>query len=541
MMKNNLIYISALSILGILGCRIFQANNGEKEIRSATSQVEKIASKKMNVVFFLVDDLGWMDVGYNGSKFYETPNIDKFASESVQFNQAYAACHVCSPSRASILTGKYPARINLTDWLPGRKDFPFQRFLNAEIVQQLPNEEKTLPEYLSQNGYKTAIFGKWHLGDSSPPTNHGFQKRFPENWNKGWPLTYYSPYKLDGFDGNNGEYLTDRLTTEAINYIDENKEKPFFLFLSQFAVHDPIEGRPDIVKKYQNKLAATKWQSEPYVLEGNPDVSNPFTKTELDSLLKLPDYNGFSQLPNSMVKIKQLQDNVQFAAMVDNMDENFGRVLTKLKQLGIDDNTIVIFASDNGGMSGANFGNPTKKINKQALDKQFSTSNLPLRGAKGWFYEGGIRIPLLIYWPNSGKHGIRSDVPVVHTDFYPTILDMIGLPQQPDQTKDGESLVPLMRGGNNLKRKAIYWHFPHYSNHGYQSPGGAIRMGDYKLLEYYENGNVQLYNLKKDPREQNDLSKKESAITNQLLGMLKQWRIDVNAQMMKPNPLYIKN
>lgn len=498
------------------------------------------AAKKMNVIFFLVDDLGWSDVACNNpNSFYETPQISQLAKEGVRFTNAYAACHVCSPTRASIMTGKYPARIQLTDWLPGRKDYPFQQLKNAVVKQHLPFEEKTLAEAFHDNGYRTAIFGKWHLGeDSSSPLQHGFDYRVTE-WNKGWPLTYYSPYRLKGLEGPDGEYLTDRLTSEVISYIEKNKDAPFFMYLSHFAVHDPIEGRADLVKKYQEKLKTwNKWPDLPYILEGNPDTSHPFSRAELNEMLKDKAYAGYSLLPNRTVKIKQRQDNVQFAAMVESMDESMGRILSKLKELGLDDNTIVVFVSDNGGMSGANFGRPTKKFPAANVDKEFSSSNLPLRGAKGWFYEGGIRVPMIVKWPGHGQAGTVSDVPVISTDFYPSLLKMAGLPALPEQPVDGTDITPLLEGGKKIKRRALYWHFPHYSNHGMQSPGGAIRYGDYKLLEYYEKGTVQLFNLAADPGEQQDLAATMPRKVKELKKMLHAWRKKVNAAMMPPNPDY---
>lgn len=499
--------------------------------------------KRMNVIFFLVDDYGWKDVGYNGSTFYETPHVDSFSREAQKFNNAYAACHVCSPSRASIMTGCYPARIGLTDWLPGRQDFPFQKLTNVVSEQHLPYNRITLPEALKNNGYHTAIFGKWHLGEDSASTERqGFELHIPQ-WNKGWPNgTYFSPYNMKGLEGGpDGEYLTDRLTNEALHYMEENKDEPFFLYLSQFAVHDPIQGRPDLVKKYEKKLAAMQKPSGPaYILEGNPDSSYQFTAQELNDLLKDPAYKGFKSFPDRLVKIKQFQDNVQFAAMVEDMDENFGKVLAKLKELGIEDRTIVIFFSDNGGMSAANFFKPDRVIAPANLDKAFSTSNFPLRGGKGWLYEGGIREPLLIRWPGITQAGSFSNEPVISTDFFPTILNMLGLPLMPKQHADGVSIVPLMKGKTHLDRKAIFWHFPHYSNHGMQSPGGAVRSGDYKLLEYYENNTVQLFNLANDPGEQHDLSASMPAKVKELKAMLHEWRKKVGARMMKPNPDYHK-
>src|SRR5215203_1854614 len=394
----------------------------------------KKTSKKPNVVFFLVDDLGMMDVGYTGSQFYETPNIDSFAKRGVRFSQAYAACHVCSPTRASILTGQYPARLGLTDWLPGRKDFSFQKLQTVSTVQHLPYDIKTLPQVLKDNGYATAVFGKWHLGEDSASTKRqGFDVHVPD-WNKGWPNgTFFSPYDMKGLEGGvNGEYLTDRLTDEALNWVEKNKENPFFLYLAHFAVHDPIQGRGDLVVKYEKKRnQLPKQNTAPFILEGNPDDADALSRDALTGLLKDTAHQGIKIFPDRTAKIKQRQDNPQFAAMVESMDQSFGKVMKRLKEMGLADNTIVIFFSDNGGMSAANFGNPAKKIAPCDVDKVFSTSKLPLRGAKGWLYEGGIREPLVIYWPGQGLHGVQLDVPIISTDFYSTILDMLGVDKKP--------------------------------------------------------------------------------------------------------------
>jgi arylsulfatase A-like enzyme len=494
-----------------------------------------------NIVFFLVDDLGWRDVGCYGSHFYQTPNIDALANGGVRFTNAYAACHVCSPTRASILTGKYPARLHLTDWLPGRRDFPFQQLKNAQIHQELPSNEITLAEALKAYGYSTAIFGKWHLGEEpNGPMSQGFDVQVPK-WNKGWPNTgYHAPFELEGIDDAPGQYLTDRLTDEALEFIEEKKEGPFFLYFSHFAVHDPIEGRRDLVEKYKAIRAQMPLQQgSDFVLEGNPDASNPLSKNELEVLIQQPAYKEHKVLPNQTVKIKQHQDNVQFAGMVESMDESLGRVVSKLEELSIAENTIFIFFSDNGGMSAANFGWPDRMIPESELDAAYSTSNLPLRGAKGWLYEGGIRVPLIIKWPGKGKQGTVCDVPVISTDFFPSLLEMAGLPLQPENHNDGKSLVPLLKGEDQLERDGIYWHFPHYSNHGMQSPGGAVRSGDYKLLEYYENNTVQLFNLKEDLGEQNDLSVAQPEKAAELRKMLHEWRRKVSARMMTPNPAYI--
>ena len=530
-----------------LGIGLSTGAFAQTTVDSGGTAPEAASGKRLNVIFFLVDDLGWTDLGFEGSSLYQTPNVDRFARQGVTFTHAYAACPVCSPSRASILTGEYPARLHLTDWLPGRKNFPFQKLKNADTVQHLPYGQVTLPEALKRNGYHTAIFGKWHLGEDTNSTlRQGFELHVPD-WNKGWPNeTYFSPYGMKGLEGGpKGEYLTDRLTTEALKWVEKNKDEPFFLYLAHFAVHDPIQGREDLVEKYENKLKHTPpAEGAPYILEANPDDPNPPSREALDALLPDKRYQGFSLLPGRTAKIKQHQDNPQFAAMVESMDESLGRVLAKLKELKLDENTIVIYFSDNGGMSAANFGNPRKIIPKNKLDKSYSTSNLPLRGGKGWLYDGGIREPLIIYWPHVSRPGTVCEVPVISTDFYATILDMLGLPSGPsgDDGKDGMSLVPLLKGerkkADEIGRRAIYWHWPHYSNHGAQSPGGAVRYGDYKLIEYYENNTAQLFNLKTDPGEQHDLVNSDPGKVKELRAMLQAWRKEVNAEMPAPNPNY---
>lgn len=495
-----------------------------------------------NVVFFLVDDLGWADVGSFGSSFYETPNIDALAEEAVKFTNAYAACHVCSPTRSSILTGKYPARNNMTDWIQGRRDFAFQQYLNVRTGQHLPYEEVTLAEKLKSHGYATAAIGKWHLGSiPSGPDAHGFDFHVPQAWPGGAPnRTFHAPYNLKGLeDAPEGEYLTDRLTDEALDFIQKNKDGPFFLYMTHFAVHDPIHGRPDLVEKYEAKLKANPPNTDtPFLLEGNPDQHDPLTREYLDEAIKRKGWEGFGVLPEQTVKIKQVQDNTQFAGMVEAVDQSLGRILEGLEELGLDDNTIVIFFADNGGMAGMNVGNPSRTVPEDKLNVAFSTSNLPLRGAKGWLYEGGIRVPCIVKWPGQGKVGIVSEEPIISTDFYPSILDMAGLPLDPEQHRDGISVAPLVSGKGSLNRDALYWHFPHYSNHGMQPPGGAIRSGDYKLLEYFENYSVQLFNLREDIGEQEDLAEAMPEKVSELRGKLRDWRKAVDAQMNQLNPDY---
>lgn len=478
-----------------------------------------------NVVFFLVDDLGQRDVGCYGSRFYETPAIDQLAKEGVQFENAYSTCHVCSPSRASILTGKYPARTNLTEWLRGRPERDFETLHSAEKLMSLPDEEITLAETLKRHGYATANYGKAHL--SKDPTTYGFDEAIT-----GWVRSYYHPFSpqyAKSLPAKEGDYYTDQLTDAALDFIERNKDRPFFVHLEHFAVHDPIQGRTDLVRKYEKKLAAMPRQDGPdYILEGNPD-GPALSPRELKVLEK---EQGVQHAQARRVWwVKQKQDNVEFAGMVEAMDESLGRIRAKLKELGLERNTIVIFTADNGGMSASNQYLESNKPRK-TLDARFASSNLPLRGAKGWNYEGGIRVPLIVHWPGTTKPGASSQAIVTGTDFYPTLLQMLGLPTMPKQHVDGRSFVPALKGKAH-DRGAIFWHFPHYSNHGYQSPGGAIRLGQYKLLEYFENGTVQLFDLENDISEQHDLSDAKPEITRKLLQRLHTWRNEVDAKMPK--------
>ena len=494
----------------------------------------------LNIVFFLVDDLGWRDVGSFGSDFYDTPNIDRLAQDGIKFTHAYAASHVCSPTRASIMTGKYPARLHLTEWLGGRRSYAFESLTSPDFLQQLPLEESTIAEAFKEHGYVTAHIGKWHLGeDPYGPLEQGFDMQVPD-WNKGWPKAgYYAPFELDGLKDESGQYLTDRLTDYAVDFISENQDQPFFLYMSHFAVHDPIHGRPDLVEKYRQKLASIDQpNSPPFLLEGNPDDPQPLTTEQLASFIDLPSYQDYKVLPERAVKIKQHQDNIEFAAMVEAMDESLGRLVEHIDQLGLTNKTLIVFFSDNGGMSAANFGGASRVIDPGSLDAAYSTSNLPLRGAKGWLYEGGIRVPMIVKWPKKFSEPSRVvEEPIISTDFYPSLLEMAGLPVSLDQELDGVSFVPALNG-ESFNRGPIFWHFPQYSNHGMQSPGGAVRFGDYKLLEYFENNTVQLFNLREDIRERNDLSQTEPEIRDELRVLLRSWRADVNAQMPSRNSDY---
>jgi arylsulfatase A-like enzyme len=482
--------------------------------------------KRPNIVFFLVDDLGQRDVGCYGSQFYETPAIDQLAKEGMLFNNAYSTCHVCSPSRASILTGKYPARTNLTEWLGGRPERDYEKLHHGEKLTALPDSEQTLAETLHKHGYATANYGKAHL--NKDPKTYGFDEAIT-----GWVRSYYHPFGgayNKTLAAKEGDYYTDKLTDAAIDFIERNKDKPFFVHLEHFSVHDPIQGRKDLVQKYEKKLATMPHQQGPdYILEANPD--GPAISSDKLKALKAND----SSAPHQSERVwwvKQKQDNVEFAGMVEATDESLGRIRAKLKELGLEENTIIIFTADNGGMAASN---QYRGINhpREALNSRFASSNLPLRGAKGWNYEGGIRVPLIVHWPGKTQPNSTSHAVVTGTDFYPTLLEMLNLPALPDQHIDGRSFVPALNA-EDYDRGPIYWHFPHYSNHGFQSPGGAIRSGRYKLLEYYENGTVQLFDLENDIGERNDLAQSQPAIAQKLKKMLHDWRDEVDAKMPYP-------
>ncbi len=484
------------------------------------------AKRRPNIIFFLVDDLGQRDVGCYGSQFHETPAIDQLAKEGMRFTNAYATCHVCSPSRASILTGKYPARTNLTEWLGGRPERDYEPLHHGEKLTALPAEEVTLAETLKHHGYATANYGKAHV--SMDPKTYGFDEEIT-----GWVRSYHYPFgeaynkKLPAKEG---DYYTDKLTDAALDFIERNQDEPFFVHLEHFAVHDPIQGRPDLVEKYRKKLAAMPEQKGPdFILEPNPD-GQPLTEEELKALAANDELQAHQDA--RVWWVKQKQDNVEFAGMLEATDESLARIRAKLKKLGLEENTIIIFTGDNGGMSASNQYRGIKN-SREALDSRFASSNLPLRGAKGWNYEGGIRVPLVVHWPGKTQANTTSQAVVTGTDFYPTLLEMLGLPALPDQHKDGRSFVPALEA-KPYERGPIYWHFPHYSNHGYQSPNGAIRSGRYKLIEYYENGTVQLFDLENDIGERKDLKKSKPEIAQKLKKMFHDWRKKVDAKMPYP-------
>jgi len=445
-----------------------------------------------NIVFILVDDLGWRDVGAYGSTFYDTPNADRLAASGMMFTDGYAACPVCSPSRAAILSGKYPARMDTTDWFGGHRK---GMLLPAPYTDHMALSEVTLAEALGDAGYKTFFAGKWHLGGGDHcPERQGFQVN-KGGFHKGAPPGgYFSPYRNPKLsDGPPGECLPDRLGDESVRFIRENRDHPFLLYLSFYSVHTPLQTKEEYREKYEQKAAGVTVEQE----------------------FKLV-------CPERTNKARQVQKHPVYAGMVRSMDDNVGKVLDALDDLGLADRTIVCFTSDNGGLSTSE-GRPT--------------SNLPLKAGKGWLYEGGIRVPYIIRWPGITKPGSRCSVPVTGTDFYPTLLEAVGLPLKPYQHVDGVSLVPLLQGAaTTVNREAIYWHYPHYGNQGGR-PGSCVRAGDYKLIETFEDDAVELYNLKQDIGEEHDLSTAMPGKTAELRDMLHAWRADVDAKMMKPSQL----
>jgi len=451
---------------------------------------ESKPGQPLNFVILLVDDLGWSDLGCYGADLHETPNIDRFAGQSVKFTQAYAAAPVCSPTRASIMTGKSPARLHMTIWYEASANPPRGRKLIPPItVGNMPHSEVTVAEVLHEAGYFTAHVGKWHLGDAAHyPQTQGFDVNIGGTfW--GAPTTFFYPYSGTGTFGKEfryvphlefgepGEYLTDRLTDEALRVLDHSHGGPFFLNMCWHTVHTPIEAKKEVVERYAEKL--------------RPDMHH---------------------------------QNPTYAAMVQSMDENVGRILKKLDELGIADRTVVFLTSDNGGF-----------INKYRGETV--TNNAPLRSGKGSLWEGGVRVPLLVRWPGVTLSGATCTEPVVSTDFYPTILEMARLEGDPEHNAnvDGLSIVPLLKDPlAKLGRDAIYFHYPHY--YPTTTPVSSVRARDWKLLEFHEDMHVELYNLREDPSEERDLAGAMPGRAEQLRRQLHAWREAAGAQMPEPNP-----
>jgi arylsulfatase A len=438
--------------------------------------------EKPNIILFFIDDMGWTDLGCYGSDLYETPNIDQLAAEGIKFTNAYSACTVCSPSRAAAMTGKYPARLHLTDWIQGHKR-PHARLKVPEWQMYLDTSEVTIAEALKKGGYVTANFGKWHLGDEPKywPENQGFDVNIG-GYRWGAPGSYFYPYhgnRRDGRhppnleNGREGEYLTDRLTVEALEFLDEHYQDPFFIYFPHYAVHTPIQAHDSITRYFEDKIT-------------------PGTRHR----------------------------NATYAAMIHSVDQSVSKIRAKLTELGIDNKTAVFFTSDNGG-----------------LELRQITDNGAIRDGKGSVYEGGVRVPFIAFVPGVTKTGFISDAPVIGMDLYPTILDLAGLEVIEN---DGKDLMPYLQSiETSINRPSLYWHYPHYHNGG-ATPYSAIRKGDYKLIEFFEDDHLELYNLANDIGEERNLSDSLPEMTQELWNDLQGWREEVNAQYPAKNPDFIE-
>ncbi len=457
-----------------------------------------------NILLILMDDMGWRDLTCYGSTFYETPRIDALAREGMTFSDAYAACPVCSPTRASLLTGKYPATVGITDYIDvSGKYHPCRgRVVDVPYLRQLPRSEVSLARALKDGGYATWHIGKWHLGGPGYyPTDHGFEVNIGGcEWghpNKG----YFAPWRIPGLpDPAPGTYLTDYLTQAAVDLISRHpQDRPFFLNLWHYAVHTPIQAPADLIEKYRRKARDLGLDQMQVLIEGEP----------------FP----FNHKKHLRVQRRIIQSDPVYGAMVENLDTNVGRVLDALERSGQADNTLVIFTSDNGGLATAE-GSPT--------------CNRPLAEGKGWMYEGGTREPLIVRYPGITAPGSRCSLPLTSPDFYPTLLEAAGLPARPEQHVDGVSFMPLLRG-QAFERGPIFWHYPHYGNQG-GTPGCSVRAGEWKLIEFFEDGRLELYNLLQDPGETRNLLPYAPAIAQKLHGDLMAWRQKVEARIPQPNP-----
>jgi len=452
-------------------------------------------------VLFVVDDLGWADTRVYGSTFYDTPHVDRLAASGARFTRFYAAAPVCSPTRASLMTGKHPARLHLTDWIGGEQR---GSLVPADSVQALPLQEWTLGEAFQRAGYRTGYIGKWHLGGTGYlPDSQGFDFMKAVN-HAGQPGSHFFPYENPDWpvadvpdldDGSEGEYLADRLTDEAIRFVRDNRERSFLLVLSHYAVHTPLEAPERLTRKYETRAAAL------------PEAGTP------------------PEIPEGpTARTKTRQDHPVFAGMVESVDASLGRLVAEIEALGLTSRTAILFLSDNGGLS---------TLVKGRGD--IPTSNVPLRAGKGWLYEGGVRIPFIVRWPGLVEAGRVIDAPGDTTDVLPTMLAMAGLAPEPDRLLDGTSLWPLLRGENEPRERELFWHFPHYHGSG-STPSSAVLSGDLKLLEWLEDDRVELFDLARDPAESQDLVASRPDDADRLRERLRLWRQDVGALMPSPNP-----
>jgi arylsulfatase A-like enzyme len=439
-----------------------------------------------NIVLILADDLGYMDIGANNPRtFYETPNIDALAKRGMRFTRGYAACPVCSPTRASLMTGKYPPRTGVTEFLAGERR---GRLIPAPYAKQLALEEVTIAERLREAGYSTFFAGKWHLGSGDYSPNHqGFGPGLvpePEG-----AMFYYPAGDRSPSEKKDDPKTSDRIAKEVERFIKASDGRPFFAYLPFQAVHTPLAARADIIEKYERKKASAP--PDAWIMERD-------------------------------TKMRAVQSRAVYAAMLEQLDMAIGRVIAAIDRAGLADKTIVVFTSDNGGEATFAAGHPT--------------SNLPLRAGKGWLYEGGIRVPWIICAPGVTQPGSICDTPVITTDLYPTLLNLAGLPPFPEQHRDGVSLLPLLEG-HARNRPPLFWHYPHYGNQG-GAPGGAVRDGDWKLIQWYEDGTLELFNLRDDPGETKNVAAENPAKVQELHAKLIAFRKDVNAIMPTPNPTW---
>jgi arylsulfatase A-like enzyme len=490
-MKNNhsKAFFSAGAFLGLAGLGFAAA------VGSGVQAAEKKGDRGYNVLLILADDLGVTDLGATGSTFYETPRIDSIAANGMRFTDGYAASPACSPSRYSVMTGKYPPRSGITDWIGSgtgklaEKVFPLTQ---KTVSEGLPFEEVSLAEAFKAAGYVTFFAGKWHLGSSPKewPEHHGFDIN-KGGYGQGQPSNFYAPYQNPRLDeGPNGEALNLRLGRETAAFIEQHKDQRFFAYFPLYAAHTPIQTTKEKWKKYRDKA----------------EKMGP-----LDRERYKEDDGYLSRL---------VQDNPLYAGLVEEMDESVGIVLDKLKELGLDKNTIVVFSSDNGGVAIAG--------------GESFTSVLPFRGGKGSNFEGGIRVPFLIQAPGIAKPGSVNPTPVIGTDFYPTLLELAAIPPKPEQHLDGVSLVPLLKGGSIAKRD-LFCHYPHYQGF-FNQPASSIRSGDWKLIHYWEDGRDELYHLAEDIGEQNNLAAKNSEKSKELRAQLDRWLAAIGAQIPGPDP-----
>ncbi|MCX6896756.1 MAG: sulfatase [Verrucomicrobia bacterium] len=417
-------------------------------------------ARKPNIVFFLIDDMGWRDLGCCSSTFYQTPNIDRLAAGAMRFTDAYAAAALCSPTRASLLAGKYPARLHFTHIVGGEKASPSRKLKTADWIQNLPLAEVTFAEALKEGGYATGHFGKWHVGGPGfTPDQQGFD------------VTVEATPAKDHQDKN-----VTQLTDAAIAFMRAHAKEPFLAYVCHHTVHVPYEADEELTETYRKKAPRTG------------------------------------------------QNHPKMAAMIETLDQSVRRVLQTLDELGLAENTVVIFTSDNGGLRHV----------KEGTQSVTATDNSPARGGKAMLYEGGTRVPLIIKWPGVTRPGSTSTVPVISMDLYPTLLDMAGLPPRPAQHLDGLSLAPLLHGGDTLNRAALFWHFPHYHSN-VATPMGSLRAGDWKLIEFFEDNRVELYNLKDDFSEKRNLATELPEKAAALQQQLHNWRASVGALMPTAN------